>query len=49
LFGDPSLELIEAPALIPSEITMDQNHIQQLQREEQEAANQVLPDGDDDL
>jgi len=28
---------------------MDQNHIAQLQRDEQEAANQVLPDGDDDL
>lgn len=49
LVGDPNLNLVEDIRLNPAEIVMDQETIQQLQREEQEAqlqAMQQLPDVD---
>ena len=45
---DPQLAFVEAPALQPPEIQMDQNQIQQMQQDLQAASNVVLPDDDDD-
>ena len=45
---DPQLAFVEAPALQPPEIQMDQNQIAQMQQDLQAASNVVLPDDDDD-
>lgn len=46
-FRDPNLQLVEAPALQPSDITIDADQIQQMNNELAEAANMELP-GDDE-
>eukprot|EP01016_Furgasonia_blochmanni_P034566 TRINITY_DN374_c0_g1_i4.p1 TRINITY_DN374_c0_g1~~TRINITY_DN374_c0_g1_i4.p1 ORF type:complete len:188 (-),score=28.45 TRINITY_DN374_c0_g1_i4:39-602(-) len=49
LFGDPNLGLVEAPALRPIEIAMDPAQIAEIEKELQEAENDVLPDADDEF
>jgi hypothetical protein len=44
LTGDPNLYLVEALALKPVEIQMDQNQIQELTNEWKEVENAPLPD-----
>lgn len=46
---DPNLQFVESPALVPPEIHIDQGHIEQMKREEQEALLIPLPDEDEDL
>ena len=48
LTGDPNLTLVEAPALQPSEITISQEQIDQLNAEAAEVNNAPLNDDDDD-
>ena len=48
LTGDPNLTLVEAPALQPSEITISQEQIDQLNAEWVEVNNAPLNDDDDD-
>ena len=38
---------MEAPVLQPCEIQLDENHIQTMTKEIEEAANMELPEGDD--
>ena len=45
---DAQLAFVEAPALQPPEIQMDQQQIQQMQQDLQAASSVVLPDDDDD-
>jgi len=40
LIGDPNLYLVEAPALLPAEIAMDDKHIQDIESEMKQAENQ---------
>ena len=53
LTGDNNLYLVESPLIQAPEIIMDADHIQQLQREQEEADNLVgqanLPDMEDDF
>jgi GTP-binding nuclear protein Ran len=48
LTGKPDLKLTAQPALAPIEIHMDANDIAQMQKDEEEARQQPLPEGDDD-
>ena len=48
LIGDPNLELVAAPALIPAEVQMDQELLAKLENERKEAENTALPEDDDD-
>lgn len=48
LVGDPNLYFVEALALKPVEIQMDQNQIQQLTDEWKEVENAPLPDEEDE-
>jgi len=41
------LTLVEAPVLAPSEVAIDQQQLQEMQNELNEAANIPLPDDDD--
>ncbi|KAI9273740.1 GTP-binding nuclear protein GSP1/Ran [Sporodiniella umbellata] len=49
LIGNPNLEFVAAPALAPPEVQVDANLMQQYNNEMEEAANQPLPEEDDDL
>jgi GTP-binding nuclear protein Ran len=48
LARDPQLSFVEAPYVPSPPIQMDQNQIQQMQRQLQAASSIVLPDDDDD-
>ena len=48
LVNDANLVLVEAPALQPSDVQLDQEQIAQMENELNEAAQQQLPEGDDD-
>jgi len=48
LVGDPNLYLVEALALQPQKIQMDQHQINELTNEWKEAENAPLPDDDDE-
>ena len=48
IVGDPALSLVEAPALAPGEAEITAEHAQQLEAELNDAANQPLPEGEDD-
>jgi prolyl-tRNA synthetase len=39
---------MEAPTLLPEELVMDQDHINQMNKELENAQNLVLPEGDDE-
>ena len=47
LVGNPQLEFVAAPALAPPEVQVNQELLDQYQREMTEAAAQPLPDEDD--
>jgi len=49
LTGDANLQFVEAPALLPPEVQVDQQQVQQWQQELQEANQVPLPEDDDDL
>lgn len=48
LVGDPNLTLVEAPVLQPSEIAIDQEQIQNMNKELEDAAGMDLPEGGED-
>eukprot|EP00826_Nyctotherus_ovalis_P050074 TRINITY_DN60_c0_g1_i11.p2 TRINITY_DN60_c0_g1~~TRINITY_DN60_c0_g1_i11.p2 ORF type:complete len:169 (+),score=60.88 TRINITY_DN60_c0_g1_i11:460-966(+) len=48
LVGDPALYLVEAPALKPQEVVLEASHIQELEKEAMDAANAVLPEGEEE-
>ena len=48
LFRDPTLTLVEAPLLQPAEMNMDNDHIQQMNHELEQAAQMELPEGEDE-
>lgn len=47
-FSDPSLSLVEAPALAPQEFQIDPNQIREMESEIEAAANAPIDDADDD-
>ena len=47
-FNEPSLSLVEAPALAPQEFTIDPNQIREMENEIEAAANAPIDDADDD-
>jgi GTP-binding nuclear protein Ran len=49
LIGNQNLEFVAAPALAPAEVAVDSALMQQYNQELNEAANQPLPEEDDDL
>eukprot|EP01007_Sphenomonas_quadrangularis_P000042 NODE_1017_length_1045_cov_839.825301_g842_i0.p1 GENE.NODE_1017_length_1045_cov_839.825301_g842_i0~~NODE_1017_length_1045_cov_839.825301_g842_i0.p1 ORF type:complete len:231 (-),score=66.36 NODE_1017_length_1045_cov_839.825301_g842_i0:321-1013(-) len=49
LANDNGLQFVEAPALAPAEVIMDDGKKQELERAAQEAAAMPLPEEDDDL
>ncbi|KAJ2492859.1 GTP-binding nuclear protein gsp1/Ran [Coemansia sp. RSA 2050] len=49
LAGDPNLEFVQAPALQPPEVHIDNELIDQYNQEMEAAAAQPLPEEDDDL
>ena len=48
LVGDPALQLVEAPALKPQEVILDPGHIQEIEKEANEAAKMTLPEGEEE-
>lgn len=48
LVGDPALYLVEAPALHPGEIELDATHIQEIEKEAQDAAQMALPEAEEE-
>ena len=48
IYSDPNLTLVEAPVLQPSEIAIDQDQIQNMNKELEDAANMDLPEGEGD-
>jgi GTP-binding nuclear protein Ran len=49
LTGNPNLEFVASPALAPPEVQVDPALMDQYQKELQMAAEQPLPEEDDDL
>jgi GTP-binding nuclear protein Ran len=49
LYTDPNLTLVEAPVLAPEELTIDQDHILQMQKDISEAENAVIDDIEEDI
>ncbi|KAJ1885300.1 GTP-binding nuclear protein gsp1/Ran, partial [Coemansia sp. S17] len=49
LVGDPNLEFVQAPALQPPEVHIDNDLMDQYNLEMEAAAAQPLPEEDDDL
>ncbi|XP_070071178.1 GTP-binding nuclear protein Ran-like isoform X2 [Drosophila takahashii] len=49
LIGDPNLEFVAMPALLPPEVRMDKDWQAQIDRDFQEAQATALPDEDDSL
>lgn len=49
LIGNPNLELVAAPALAPPEVQVDQALMEQYNQDLARAANEPLPEEDDDL
>jgi len=49
LIGDPNLELVAMPAILPPEVQMDPEMIAKYEREVEDAALAELPDDDEDL
>lgn len=47
-FSDPNLTLVEAPVLQPSEIAIDHDQIQTMNKELEDAAAMELPEGEDE-
>jgi len=49
LSGDPNLALVEAPALLPIEVTISQEAKDRLEKEMHEAESQALPEDEEDF
>merc|ERR1739838_869286 len=49
LIGDPNLEFVAMPALLPPEVQMDPQWQQQIEGDLQEASQTALPEDDEDL
>lgn len=49
LIGDPNLEFVAMPALLPPEVQMDPQWQQQIESDLQEASQTALPEDDEDL
>lgn len=49
LIGDPNLEFVAMPALLPPEVTMDPQWQQQIEKDLKEAQETALPEDDEDL
>ena len=49
LTGDSSLTLVEAPALVPQEVTIDPNQIHNMEEELERAKNAPIDDQDEDI
>ncbi|MBO8695579.1 hypothetical protein INO35_14495 [Staphylococcus aureus] len=49
LIGDPNLEFVAMPALVPPEIKMDPQWQDQIEQDLKEAQETALPDEDEDL
>lgn len=49
LIGDPNLDFVAAPALLPPEVQMDPQWQQQIEKDLKEASETALPDDDEDL
>lgn len=48
LVGDPTLHLVEAPALKPQEVVLEPSHIQEIEKEAVEAAKMTLPENEEE-
>jgi len=49
LLVDPNLQLVEAPVLAPSDVTIDPNQIREMEDELNKAANAPIDDADEDI
>ncbi|KAH0817713.1 hypothetical protein GEV33_005078 [Tenebrio molitor] len=49
LIGDPNLEFVAMPALVPPEVTMDPHWQQQIEKDLKEAQETALPEDDEEL
>merc|ERR1712098_788318 len=49
LIGDPNLEFVAMPALVPPEVTMDPAWQQKIEQDIKEAQDTALPEDDEDL
>ena len=49
LVGDPNLEFVAMPALLPPEVKMDKEWQTQIEKDLQEAQSIALPEEDEDL
>ena len=49
LIGDPNLEFVAMPALLPPEVQMDPQWQMKVEQEYNEAQNTALPEDDEDL
>ena len=49
LIGDPNLEFVAMPALLPPEVQMDPNWQKKVEEEYKEAQETALPEDDEDL
>ncbi len=49
LVGDPNLEFVAMPALLPPEVKMDKDWQIQIEKDLQEAQETALPEEDEDL
>lgn len=49
LVGDPNLEFVAMPALLPPEVKMDKEWQLQIEKDLQEAQETALPEEDEDL
>lgn len=49
LTGDPTAHFVEAPALLPPEVQIDEKQAQQWQAELEQANQVLLPDDDEDI
>lgn len=49
LVGDPNLEFVAMPALLPPEVVMDKEWKLQIEKDLQEAQETALPEEDEDL
>ena len=49
LIGDPNLEFVVMPALVPPEVTMDPTWQAKIEKEIDEAQNTALPEDDEEL
>ena len=49
LIGDPNLEFVAMPALVPPEVTMDKQWQAKIEQDIKEAQETALPEDDEDL